>query len=78
MSDEIKEIINKLNEIRQEHKRDRYNTYSYILFALALSTLGLSLSSFYHSDEILFLIFAVVFFAWGCVLRFRGRKVKAY
>ena len=77
MSDEVeKEIMNKIYEIRQEHKRDMYNTRSYILWALALSTFGLSGSSFRHSDAIFFLIFAIVFLAWGGVLWFRARKVK--
>jgi Flp pilus assembly protein TadB len=76
MEDELKEIINKIDRTRQEHERDRYSTYSYILFALALSTVGLSLVTFRHSDAIFFLIFAIVFFAWGLVMRFRARKVK--
>lgn len=75
MSDEGKEIINKLREIRQEHERDKYNTHGYILFALAFSMLGLYLSMPNHSG-IVFLIFSIVFFVWGWIMRFRARKVS--
>jgi len=75
MDDEVKEIINKVDRMRQEHERDKYNTYGYILFALAWAMLGLNFVSPYSSDA-LFLIFAIVFLALGWVMRFRARKVK--
>lgn len=73
MSDELKEITNRLDEMRQEHKRDRYNTYCHILFALALAMFGLSLVSPERSD-ILFGIFAIVFLVWAGAMWFRARK----
>jgi Flp pilus assembly protein TadB len=76
MNDELKEIINKLNELRREHERDKYNTYGYILFGWVLAMLGLSLSSPHLPDSVLFLIFATVFFVWGWVMRRRARRVK--
>ena len=75
MGDEVKEIVNKLNEIRREHERDKYNTYGYILFALDFAMLGLSFSSPHLPDSVLFLIFATVFFVWGWVMRHRARRV---
>ena len=75
MGDEVKEIVDKLNEIRREHERDKYNTYGYILFALDFAMLGLSFSSTHLPDSVLFLIFATVFFVWGWVMRHRARRV---
>jgi hypothetical protein len=84
MEDELKEITYKIDRMQQEHERDRYNTHSYILFALAWSMLGLTILSrltfvgLFSSDlsDVLFLVLAVAFFAWGCVFWFRARKVK--
>jgi hypothetical protein len=75
VSDEDKEIIYRLNVIRKEHERDKYNTYSYILFALDGAFLGLSLVSPNLPDGILFLTFAIAFFVWGWVLRRRARRL---
>jgi uncharacterized membrane protein YfcA len=76
MDDELKEIINKIDRMRQEHERDGYNTRGYILFALAWAMLGLYVVGLYLPGRWLFLILAIVFIAWGGVMRFRARKVK--
>jgi len=75
VSDEDKEIIYRLNVIRKEHERDKYNTYSYILFALVFTFIGLGLVSPQLLEGVLFLIFAAVFFVWGWVLRRRARRL---
>ena len=75
MGDEVKEIVDKLNEIRREHERDKYNTYGYILFPWGFAMLGLGLGSPHLPDRILFLVFAAVFFVWGWAMRRRARGV---
>jgi len=75
MSDEDKEIIYRLNIISKEHERDKYNTYSYILFALVFAFLGLTLISPHLPGRVLFLIAAIVFFVWGWVMRRHARRI---
>ena len=75
MSDEDEEIIYRLKIIRKEHERDKYKTYSYILFASVFAFLGLSFISPHVPGGVLFLIVAIVLFAWAWVMRRRARSI---
>ena len=75
MSDKDEEIIYRLKIIRKEHERDKYTTYSYILFASGFALLGLSFISPHLPGRVLFLIVAIVLFAWTWVMRRRARSV---
>jgi hypothetical protein len=75
MSDEDEEIIYRLKIIRKEHERDKYKTYSYILFASEFAFLGLSFISPHLPERILFLIVATVLFVWAWVMRRRARSI---
>jgi ammonia channel protein AmtB len=75
MSDEDKETSHRLDIIRKEHERDKYTTYSYILFALDFGFIGLSLISPHLPERVLFLVFVIIFFVWGWVMRRRARRI---
>ncbi len=74
MSDEDKDIIYRLNIIRKEHARDKYNIYSYILLPWVFVFLGLGLISPHLPERVLFLIVAIMLFVWGWVMRRRARS----
>jgi Flp pilus assembly protein TadB len=75
MSDDDREMIQRLNIISTEHERDKYNTYSYILFALDAAFIGLAFVSPDLGGSAVFFAFAVVLFIWGWLMRRRARRI---
>jgi len=73
MSDELKEITNKLDKMRQEYLRDKYDNLGYILWGFTLAMLGLTLSSPHPAN----IVVTIVFFILGWVMWIRARMVKA-
>ncbi|MFP3880565.1 MAG: hypothetical protein ACLFVA_06390 [Dehalococcoidia bacterium] len=73
MTDEIEGINKKLDEMRLEHKRDKYENTSYILWGFTLAMLGLTVASPHLAN----IIVTIVFFLLGWVMWVRSRRAKA-
>jgi len=73
MNDEIKEISGKLDKMRQEYTRDKYENLSYVLWAFTLAMVSLVVVN-PHPVNILA---TIVFFIMGWVMWFRATRVKA-
>jgi len=73
MSDELKEISSKLDKMRQEYLKDKYDNLSYILWGFTLAMLSLTLINSTPVN----IIITVAFFTMGWVMWFRARIVKA-
>lgn len=71
--DGLKEISNKLDKMRQEHVRDRYENLGYILWGFTLAMVSLTVVN-YHWVNILAVI---VFFITGCGVFIYSRRVRA-
>jgi Flp pilus assembly protein TadB len=72
MNDEIKEISDKLDRMRQEYLRDKYENLSYIFWGFTLAMVGLTLA-FLHPANI---VAVILFFIMGWIMWFRARKAK--
>ena len=73
MNDGIREISDKLDSMRQEYRKDRYESTSYILWGFTLAMVGLTVA-FFHPVNV---AAAIVFFTMGWVMWFRARRVTA-
>lgn len=72
MTDDLKVITKKLDEIRTEQKRDKYESTSYILWGFTLAMLGLTLASPHPAN----IAVTLVFFFMGWAMWARARSVK--
>jgi Flp pilus assembly protein TadB len=73
MNDGIKEISDKLDSMRQEYRKDRYESTSYILWGFTLAMVGLTVA-FFHPINV---VAVILFFIMGWVMWFRARRVTA-
>ena len=73
-SDErLNEISNKLDKMRQEYLKDKYENLSYILWGFTLAMLSLTVTN----PLLVNILATIVFFVMGWVMWLRSRKVKA-
>jgi len=72
MNDELKGISRKLDEIRQDYIRGRYENLGFILWAFSLAVLGISVAI---PHPFLWGI-AIAFFIIGCIVIVYSRRVK--
>lgn len=72
MSDELKEISIKLDKMRQEYLRDKYEHLGYILWGFTLAVVGLTIASFHPA----YVVITIVFFILGWVMWFHARRVR--
>ena len=73
MNDEIKEISSKLDRMRQEYTRDKYENLSYILWGFTLAMVSLTVVNPHPAN----IVATIVFFIMGWVMWFRARTAKA-
>ena len=72
MNDEIKEIANKLDRMRQESIRDKHVNRSYIFWAFTLAALGLTIA-YPHPANI---GVTIAFFIMGWIMLLRASRVE--
>ena len=72
MNDELKDISDKLDEMRQEHIRDKYENLGYILWGFTLAMVGLTIANPHPAN----IAVSIIFFIMGWIMWFRARKVK--
>ena len=72
MNDELRGISDKLDEIRQEHIRDKYENLSYILGGFTLVMVSLAVANPHRAN----IVITIAFFITGWIMWFRARKVK--
>jgi Flp pilus assembly protein TadB len=73
MNDELKGLSDKLDEIRQEHIRGKYENLSYIFGGFTLAMVGLTLANPHRAN----IVVTIVFFIMSWVMWFRARRVTA-
>ena len=73
MNDSIKEISDKLDRMRQEYRRDRYESTGYIFWGFTLAMVGLTVA-FSHPVNV---VAVILFFIMGWIMWFRARRVTA-
>jgi hypothetical protein len=72
MSDGLKNISDKLDEMRQDHIRDKYENLCYILWAFTLAMIGITIASPHLAN----MAVTGVFFVMGWVMLVRARRVR--
>ena len=71
ISDKVKGISAKLDEMKQEYTRDRYENLSYILWGFALAMVSLTVTNPHPVN----IVATIVFLTTGFVMSVRARRV---
>ena len=72
ISNKLKHISDKLDEMRQEHISDKYENLSYILWGFTLAMVGLTIANPHPAN----ITVSIVFFIMGWIIWFRARGVR--
>jgi hypothetical protein len=73
MNDEIKEISDKIDRMRQEFIRDKYESLGYILLGFTLAMVSLTVANPHPANIAASSVFAFM----GWILLVHSRRVKA-
>jgi hypothetical protein len=74
MSEEIKELSDKIDRMRQEFIRDKYQTLGYVLLGFTLAMISLTVVNPHPANIAASVIF--LFMGWIALVHSRRAKVK--